>query len=369
MKWGIQYQTALREADSFPQIYGNGFSNLEVPYEMLAEYTGYFDACSEEEKKKLPAITGVGINGNVLTAEVLFDALQKAQARGVSYLVVHTADFASEAMLSEVVEQCAGLIHETGIEIYLENGYLTGENGAFCCSFFSEISKLKRLAEGYNRICDKDCFGLSMHVGYANLLGKNLRGMVEDAGELLKLIHINDNDGLRDAAQLPFTFTRGRGARTTDWYRLIGALVRSDFRGWCIWNITGLFHQAPQCLYPSFFTLMKGIMQEWEEQLLLEKRLDQQGKKLILFGTGAMAYNFMCEWSHRYPPAFFVDNNSSLWNTEQYGVPVKAPEAILEIPPEERNVWICNRYYEQIGLQLTGMGIDTYYCYNDNYYM
>ena len=81
-----------------------------------------------------------------------------------------------------------------------------------------------------------------------------------------------------------------------------------------------------------------------------------------------MAYNYMCEWSHKYPPAFMVDNNPKLWDKEYYGVPIRKPEAILEIPEDQRNVFICNQYYGPVGEQLTKMGI-SYQLYNDNYYM
>ena len=61
-----------------------------------------------------------------------------------------------------------------------------------------------------------------------------------------------------------------------------------------------------------------------------------------------------------------IDNNSSLWNTERFGVVIKSPEAILEIPEEERTVFVGNMYYMQVGTQLDSMGIKYKY-YNDHY--
>ena len=182
------------------------------------------------------------------------------------------------------------------------------------------------------------------------------------------MVHMNDNDGFHDDRQMPLTFTTGRGARSTDIFRLIGALNRNKFRGWIVFDTKGLFDRCPVSLQGSFLRLMRRLVEEWEDQMLLEMKLDQPRKQLILFGTGRMAYNYMCEWSHKYPPAFMVDNNPKLWDKEYYGVPIRKPEAILEIPEDQRNVFICNQYYGPVGEQLTKMGI-SYQLYNDNYYM
>ena len=34
---------------------------------------------------------------------------------------------------------------------------------------------------------------------------------MEDMGNLIRLIHVNDNDGMHDLRQLPYSFTTGRG--------------------------------------------------------------------------------------------------------------------------------------------------------------
>lgn len=44
------------------------------------------------------------------------------------------------------------------------------------------------------------------------------------------------------------------------------------------------------------------------------------------------------------------------------GIPVKSPDEILNVPENERNVWVCNMYYDAIGAQLDGMGVE-YRCY------
>ena len=363
MKPGIQFQENIRKNSSEEEISMAGFEYLELPYEMVEEY----ETWGERERKQLK-VSGILLKGNELDEDTLFDALMKGEALNISYLLIQTFGMSDHRVLSEVIENCLELITDKEITVLLENSCREDELGRFLCNSFSDSAELKKMAEDYNTICGKGLFGTALNVGRANLTGKNLRVMAEEFGETLKLVHMNDNAGIHDEKQMPFTFTKGRGTRTTDWFRLAGTLVRMKFEGFLMFDTDGLFEQAPPCLYPSFYALMKRIAEDFEAQMHLEEKLNQPDKKLILFGTGAMAYNYMCEWAWKYPPAFFVDNNSSLWGKECYGVPVKSPEAIMEIPESERNIWICNRYYKQIGAQLENMGV-RYNCYNDNYYM
>ncbi len=350
MKYGIQYQEEL--------------AGVELPF----DYIEFPWNLAEGQSLEGGGLSGVTVQLATLTVDMMKEALLQCGMGGAEYLLISTEEVANIEALFEIIVQCREEIRQAGVKVLLENGYLFDERLGYVCGEFSEISMLKKLVLVCNNACGTDCFGIALNVGYANLLGKNLRAMVEEAGRLLELVHLNDNDGVNNDFQMPFTFTKGRGARTTDWYRLIGILIRNRYEGWLIWDAVGIFEKAPRELYSSFMNIMIVIQEEWEEEYKIIERLSQPGKKLILFGTGKMAYNYMCEWSGRYPVAFFVDNNKKLWGTQIYGIDIKAPEAILEVPEEERNVWICNRYYDEIGEQLNQMGV-SYYCYNDNYYM
>lgn len=315
----------------------------------------------------------IPISGIVIWAEELLEEqasyiLQFLQERGAGYLVIDTRNFADSDRLDAWVEGNRELLRDNLIPIYLENGYYLTEENTYQCGQYTEISCLKASVKKYNQLCGEEKFGLCLNVGYANLTGKNIRAFVEETVGILKMIHMNDNDGFHDDHQMPLTFTTGRGTRSTDIFRLIGALNRNNFRGWIVFDTKGLFERCPVSLQGSYLRLMHRLIEEWEDQILLDKKLDQPRKQLILFGTGRMAYNYMCEWSHKYPPAFMVDNNSKLWGKTYYDIPIRKPEAILEVPEDQRNVFICNQYYASVGEQLTKMGI-SYQIYNDNYYM
>jgi len=316
---------------------------------------------------------GIPISGIVICAEDLLreqapEIQQLMEDKGAGYLVVDTRNFADSDRMDLWVEQNRELLQESPFPIYLENGYCLTEENTYQCGQYSEISCLKASVDKYNQLCGEEKFGLCLNVGYANVTGKNIRTFVEETKGMLKMVHVNDNDGFHDDHQMPLTFTTGRGTRSTDIFRLIGALNRNNFKGWIVFDTKGLFETCPVSLQGSFLRLMHRLFEEWEDQMLLEKKLDQPRRQLILFGTGRMAYNYMCEWSPKYPPAFMVDNNPKLWGQAFYGVPIRKPEAILEVPEDQRNVFICNQYYDSVGEQLTKMGV-AYQIYNDNYYM
>ena len=109
-----------------------------------------------------------------------------------------------------------------------------------------------------------------------------------------------------------------------------------------------------------------------QDLLMAEVKLNEAEYQLLQakssLETGRMALNYMQNWGDKYPPAFLVDNNSEIHGQERWGIPVKSPDEILKVPESERNVWICNMYYDAIGAQLDSMGVE-YRCYWDHYYM
>ena len=58
------------------------------------------------------------------------------------------------------------------------------------------------------------------------------------------MMHANDNGGVYNEKQMPFTFTRERENFITDLYHIIGALVKIEFSGCMIFNNNGTFAKA-----------------------------------------------------------------------------------------------------------------------------
>lgn len=360
LKWSMSYMDCLWKNDIPEYLCQEGFLWTDIPYEKIEEYEQWI------ESGKVSAASGITLHGKELNEDQLFHAILKAEEWGSHYVIIDTEEVASREIILSVFENCIELIVEKEIPIYLENGYVISKNGDYLCSEFSEMMQLKILTKQLNEICEKECFGVSLNVGNANLLAKNIRVMAEEAKNQLKVVRISDNDGTHNDRQMPYTYTKGRGERTTDWHRLVGELRRNHYTGWMIFDTKGTFEKSPEVLHKSYISLLTAIAKEWEEVLNLEEYLNQQNKKIVFFGAGGMAYHFMNTWGERYRPEFLVDNNSSVWNTERFGVEVKAPEAILDIPEEERTVFVGNQYYMQVGAQLDSMGIKYRY-YNDLY--
>ena len=290
--------------------------------------------------------------------------IRKSEAR---YIIIETENVTNKSVLLTLIQECEHQILGLNIDFYIENGYVSVNSRFYHCDF-SDVKKLKRMANDLNQKYHKDIFGVCVNVGHANLLGMNVKQMIKEIRGMKGLVHINDNDGQSDQHQMPYTFTTGRGVMSTDWFHIIGAIITTGFQGRIVFDLSGTFARTPKKLHLTMLKLMKAIENEWQNAASTEEYLAEPGKKIILFGAGKMAQNYMEAWGEKYRPEFLVDNNKEIQGSERWGIPVKSPEAILEIPEQERNVWICNLYYDEIGVQLERMGI-AYRCYWDHYFL
>ena len=87
---------------------------------------------------------------------------------------------------------------------------------------------------------------------------------------------------------------------------------------------------------------------------------DIEGKKLILFGSGKYAREFMNLYRVRYPVYAIVDNNQAVWGQELHNVTIQSPEILNNLPLGEYKVIICVKQFESIMEQLEDMGIEDY---------
>lgn len=101
-------------------------------------------------------------------------------------------------------------------------------------------------------------------------------------------------------------------------------------------------------------------------RLFSELFLNAEGKKIVLFGAGLMSEDYMRKHAGRHKPDFIVDNDELKWDTEKYGIPVKSPETLHEVPQEKLHLIICSYYYKEIEKQLEDMGIKNYRIYIQN---
>lgn len=360
---GVQYMPSLK----MEAIAEGGFSYAEIPYELI-ERNGLPTYEKKEGESRLLRVSGLTYPLQDVVSDKLYALLEACKKYQGNYLVLETMN-CKPGILEEIVEECAMMLVDYGIPIFIENGCQGDDISGYIHSVYSDVSGLKRIADYCNRLCERPMVGICYNIGYGNLLAKNIRSQLHQCREYLCMIHANDNGGMKNDRQMPYTFTKGRGELVTDWYHIIGQLIRMDFQGWMIFDTIGLFGRCPEKLQTQFIRLLRGLVTEWESQYTFAERvLNQPDKKLILFGAGQMLGHYMRVFGEKYPPYFAVDNGPARWNTEIMGVPVRNPQEILAVPEEERNVVICCMYYDAIGTQLREMGI-TYNEFQDRYFV
>ena len=356
---GIRYQDGM----DLNQLENTGFGLVEYVFGREPEMEGAHPGTPE------PAIrmTGISVSSETVEDGKLLAAIERASVLHASYVVIETV--ADGTGLYCVLGKCLEQIKSAGLKIYIEDAY-------------SEASLLAETVDSLNREAKMECFGACLNTENGNLLGRNLCGIIERLGHRIGLLHASDNDGRTCQHQMPYTFTRGRGELSTDWYGIIGALAKQGFRGPVVYDITGLFEVSPACLRPGWYRLLSAVAGEWEAILELEEYLKNMLKKaqpevdskeawrpggLVLFGAGRMFRNYMDVWGEAYPPSYIVDNNEKLWGGMRENISIRPPSALLDDKEHHPFVLICNMYHLSIEKQLDAMGV-RWRRYDDKYF-
>jgi len=153
------------------------------------------------------------------------------------YIVIHGFKLArflgseeAEWKQTEVfIDAIAPMAKEMGITICIENlydsigGHLT--EGP-CCDARKAVERIDRINSRYHA----EVLGFCFDTGHANLLGLDFESFITTLNHRLKILHIHDNDGVRDLHQIPFTFTRTRENQpSTDWDGFIRGMRNIKF--------------------------------------------------------------------------------------------------------------------------------------------
>lgn len=158
---------------------------------------------------------------------------------GCRYIVVHgfkmVKYLGSEALEWEQMERflhsLAPLAKELGITMCLENLYNSiGDHMVEgpCCNARIAAERIDRFNAQYNA----ELLGFCFDTGHANLIGLDFYGFITTLGNRLKVLHVHDNDGIRDLHQIPYTFTKTRENKTsTDWEGFLQGLREIGFEG------------------------------------------------------------------------------------------------------------------------------------------
>lgn len=348
----------------------------EAPGSPQSEAEGMHTVQSETAGR----MTGLSMPFTAVEDGTFSQAIDRASEIKASYLVIETVGADDGTNLYCILEKYLEKIKSAGIKVWIENGY----NREVCSSYsrvtgnaYSEATLLAETIDRLNDDAGTECFGICLNTGHGNLLGRNLCGMIERLGQRIGLLHATDNDGKNSQCQMPYTFTKGRGELSTDWYGIIGALAMSGFKGPVVYDIASLFEVSPVCLRPGWYSLLSSVAREWENILELQEFLKEmfqadlneagEAGELVLFGAGRMFLNYMEVWGEAYPPSFIVDNNHKLWGSMRSDIAIRPPSALLEGKEHPPFVLICNMYHASIEKQLDAMGI-RWRRYDDKYF-
>ena len=97
-----------------------------------------------------------------------------------------------------------------------------------CCNVQKVIGCIDRINAQY----DAEVLGFCFDTGHANLIGIDFYEFLTCLDKRLKVLHIHDNDGVRDMHQIPYTFTKTRENKpSTDWDGFIRGLRDIQFDG------------------------------------------------------------------------------------------------------------------------------------------
>lgn len=158
---------------------------------------------------------------------------------GAKYIVVHNLKLArllgSESKEWEQTEyfldSIAPIAKKLGLIICIENLYDSVGGGLIegsCCNAHLAAERIDLMNERYGA----EVLGFCFDTGHANIVGIDFEDFLTTLGHRLKVLHIHDNDGVRDLHQIPYTFTRTReNAVSTDWNGFLRGLKLINYQG------------------------------------------------------------------------------------------------------------------------------------------
>ncbi len=304
--------------------------------------------------------------------EVMLDLVKKsidvARRTNADYVIVQPV-FAGIAKEDEeevnrkyflaLGEYCKG----SGVRILLQNQY-KDFRGHMIRGIGCDAREVVRWITNWNRELGEEWFGFCLDIGVCTILGIDIQSMIELLGDNLKAVILRDCDGVHDSALVPFSCVQG-GQWITDWLGLVRGLRSIDFEGKLILDMCHSVSRLSPRLRNSFMVYVKEVVDYLEWQIHMEKVLNHYSS-IVLFGAGKMCGHFMEYYGEQYPPLFTCDNNSKLWGSKAFGLEVREPKALLELP-KDCGVIICNVYYKEITQQLREMGICNIAYYNDEF--
>lgn len=254
---------------------------------------------------------------------------------------------------------------ENALQVLLTNR-CKWHGGHFLRGTCSDAREAAKLIGRLNEEAGEERFGFCVDMGTCSICGQNMYEYMKPLGSLVKAVLVNENNGEKPGALLPFSSVQS-GQDRTDWLSFIRGLRAIEFDGMMILDIHDSCRAvAPTLLKPALLQYAARIGEYLHMQISLEQVIARYPQR-VLFGAGNMCRNYLKCYGEKYPPLFTCDNNAAIWETEFEGLTIKNPECLRDLDPDCA-IFICNIYYEEIRTQLETMGIkNPIHYFNDEY--
>ncbi len=309
LKIGVQTQNAIDDGNpvaSFQRLHRAGFECVDFSLHgylqnkeiYRQEINPFFDRPIGELEafftphKKAAAQAGIKIHqmhmpypiyvpkgseklNRYLWHEVAPKSMQLCAFLECKYIVVHGFKLArflgSEAdewtHTEAFLEFLAPMAKELGIAVCIENLYDSVSDHLVegpCCDARKSAERIDRMNDKYKA----EVLGFCFDTGHANVIGLDFEAFITSLGPRLKVLHIHDNDGVRDLHQIPFTFTRTReNTASTDWDGFIRGLKDIRFNGVLNFETGPCLNAFPPELHEDVLRLIANIGVHFARQL------------------------------------------------------------------------------------------------------
>lgn len=204
---------------------------------------------------------------NRTATDVLLNATKKClmlcEFFGCPYLVVHPAkgtDAEDEKEINMYIyKSLIPAARKYGVGICLENmfGSVDGHTTEAVCS---DIVQACEYIDELNDFAGEKIFSFCYDLGHATLLGKNIRRSINMLGDRLTVLHIHDNNGIKDIHMMPYSQTVGSHAGfITDWEGFLAGLRDIDFKGVLSFETFNALTCLPKELHPAMVNYIGAV--------------------------------------------------------------------------------------------------------------
>ena len=212
--------------DDFFQQSVRELKNFFAPHKEAADTAGI-----KINQMRMPGLINITdaakgkINDLIQTAAV--KSMEICAFFGCPYIVVHGPGAvggleADWEWTEKYLDFLAPMAKDLKITMCIENRNMEGSR----CDAGKAAAYIDRMNEKYGA----EVLGFCFDTGHANLSGIDPVGFITALGGRMKVLHIYDNDGIRDLHQIPFTFSGDCGnASPTDWDGFIRGLRKIQF--------------------------------------------------------------------------------------------------------------------------------------------